>query len=111
MNRDENALRDLRRKGICSGDNRILSQLLLETILAELRPTTRLPTLLNRGRKGVQHLFSYSLPVLSWAQYDPYGGPVEDALTVEMLVILAGVQHLQPRLFNPKLEETPILQF
>lgn len=102
-NKDEHALRDLRRKGICDGDNKILSQLVFESILAELRPTTGLPTLLNGGREGIQQLFRYSLPVLSWTQYDTHGGPVEDALTFEMLVILAGVQRLQTRLFNPKL--------
>lgn len=33
----------------------------------------------------------------------PHGGPTEDALTFELLVILAGVKHLGTRLFNPKL--------
>eukprot|EP00977_Amphora_coffeiformis_P012604 scaffold3161_cov146-Amphora_coffeaeformis.AAC.4 len=101
--KDENALYDLRRKGICDGDNKIISQLLFESILNLLRPATGLPIRLNGGLGGVQQLFAYALPRLSWVQYDAHGGPVEDALTFEVLVILAGVQHLQTRLFNPKL--------
>ncbi|KAL3937605.1 MAG: hypothetical protein SGARI_002058 [Bacillariaceae sp.] len=100
---DEQALYDLRRKGICDADNKIISQLLFESILAPYRPTLRLPTMLNGGLEGVQQLLTYALPSLSWVQYDVHGGPVEDALTFEMLVLLAGVQHLQTRLFNPKL--------
>jgi hypothetical protein len=101
--RDENNLSDLRRKGICDGENRIISQLLFESLLAVLRPATQFPTLLTAGLGGIQQLFKYAQPMLSWAQYDLYGGPIEDTLTFEMLIILAGVQHLGTRLFNPKL--------
>jgi hypothetical protein len=101
--RDENNLYDLRRKGICDGDNRIISQLLFESLLTGLRPATQFPTLLTAGLRGIQQLFMYALPMLSWAEYDLHGGPIEDSLTFEMLIILAGVQHLGTRLFNPKL--------
>ena len=100
---NENALYDLRRKGICDEDNQIISQLLFESILLKLRPSDRLPTQLNAGIDGLCQLFTFALPSLSWTEYDTHGGPVEDALTFEMLIILAGVQHLGTRLFNPKL--------
>jgi hypothetical protein len=101
--RDENNLYDLRRNGICDGDNRIISQLLFESLLAVLRPATQFPTLLTAGLGGIEQLFIYALPMLSWAQYDFHGGPIEVSLTFEMLIILAGVQHLGTRWSNPKL--------
>lgn len=100
---NDNALYDLRRKGICDEDNQIISQLLFESILLKLRPSVRFPTQLNAGIDGLCQLFTFALPSLSWTEYDAHGGPVEDALTFEMLIILAGVQHLGTRLFNPKL--------
>ena len=40
---------------------------------------------------------------MSWEAYNAHGGPVEDALTFELLHILAGVKTLGVMLFNPKL--------
>jgi energy-coupling factor transporter ATP-binding protein EcfA2 len=100
---NDKALYDLRRKGICDNDNHIISQLLFESILLALRPSLHFPTQLNAGIDGIRQLFAFALPSLNWAEYDAHGGPIEDALTFEMLIILAGVQHLGTRLFNPKL--------
>jgi hypothetical protein len=103
---NDNALYDLQRKGICNEENQIVSQLLFESVLLKLRPSVRFPTQLNAGLDGIRQLFTFALPSISWTQYDAHGGPIEDALTFEMLIILAGVQHLGTRLFNPKLINT-----
>ena len=40
---------------------------------------------------------------MQWQQYQSHGGPIEDALTFELLVMLSRVSSLDTRLFNPKL--------
>ena len=100
---DETALLDVQRKGICNSQNKIISQLLFESILLVLRPQINFPTKLNAGLRGVQQLLTFALPVISWEQYNAHGGIVKDALTFELMVVFAGVQQLGSRLFNPKL--------
>jgi len=59
-------------------------------------------TKLNHGITGVQQLLSHTLPKLHWDQYGPHGGPIEDAVTFELLG-LSKVKQVNTRLFNPKL--------
>lgn len=55
------------------------------------------------GVGGISQLLQFALPHLDWVQYMACGGPAEDALTLELLILFAGVSHLTTRLFNPKL--------
>ena len=100
---DPNALYDLRRKGFCDKENKIISQLLFQEFIAKLSPSATLPSRLVAGVDGIRQLLQFALPHLDWTRYMAFGGPVEDALTLELLIILAGVSHLTTRLFNPKL--------
>ena len=100
-NPDENALLDLRKKGVCDAHNKVISQLLFQAILSELRPTGSI--IFGGDIGGVQTLLAYALPKISWTQYQSHGGPVEDALTLEMIIQLSNVKKIETILFQPKL--------
>lgn len=40
---------------------------------------------------------------MKWEHYASHGGPVEDALSFELLFVMAQIPQLSARLFNPKL--------
>ena len=102
--RDDRALVDLRKKGFCDSSGRIISQFLFENFVSFQEGRGPLLVVqLNRGVAGVQQLLSHALPNLNWDQYRPHGGPIEDALTFELLLLLTMVKELGTRLFNPKL--------
>jgi hypothetical protein len=101
--RDEEAVENLARAGFCTDGGQILSDLLLEAHLTGI--TSKWPGVINlkEGLEGVQQLLSYAVPYLDLRPYDEHGGPVEDAITFQVLSRLAGVRQLDTRLFNPKL--------
>lgn len=100
---DPNALYDLQRMGFCNKENKIISQFLFQEFIAKLSPSLTFPSRLVAGVDGICQLLQFALPHLDWARYMVFGGPVEDALTVELLIILAGASQLTTRLFNPEL--------
>ena len=103
-NKDSALLHDLRKKGFCDNEDKIISQLLFESFISQVTPKQTSPfMLLNGGLDGVRQLLIYGLPLMSWDQYKPFGGPVEDALTFELYRILAGVKQLGTHLFNPRM--------
>ena len=101
---DDRAVADLRKKGFCDSNGMIVSQFLFENFVSHQGGKgTLLATKLNHGIAGVQQLLSHTLPKLNWDQYGPHGGPIEDAMTFELLLGLSKVKQLDTRLFNPKL--------
>lgn len=103
---DRTALSLLRRKGLLSDNDKILSYLLLVSIVARTSPKASIAALtesLLPGVAGVRQLFSFALPHLDWSMYNGFGGPTEDALTHEVIVTLYKVPTLTAKIFNPKL--------
>ena len=96
-------LYDLKRKGFCDKDNKVISQLLFQEFVAKISSSHSFSQQLSPGVGGVRQLLQFALPKLNWDQYNAFGGPIEDALTLELLIVLSGVSFLQTRLFNPKL--------
>ena len=99
---DARARLDLQRKGFCDSGGRIISTFLFDNFVSFQQGVG--PSLvgeLNRRVAGVQQLLCCALPKVTWDDYTAHGGPVEDALTFELLLILSEV--LETRLFNPKL--------
>ena len=100
------ALAQLFKRGFCDMNGRVVSPLLLDLQLASL-PSRGVPVALNRtlsrGVAGVQELFSFGTQAMSWDAYEDHGGPVEDALTFELLHVLGRLNTLGVMLFNPKL--------
>lgn len=101
--RDPNALLDLRKKGFCNANFKVVSELLFEQFVAVLSPNTSFNGPLEHGLEGAVQLLKFALPPLQWSMYDPFGGPIEDALTVELLIVLAGARKITTRIYNPKL--------
>ena len=100
---DPTLLYDLKRKGFCDANNKILSEFLFEEFISKISSSHSFKNQLSHGVEGVQELLQFALPNLDWTPYNPFGGPIEDALTLELLIILSGVSYLKTRLFNPKL--------
>lgn len=88
---DPNSAYDLRSKDFCDKDKRIISQLIFQVFIAKLSPSAAFPSRLATGVDGIRQLLQFALPRLDWTRYMAFGGPVEDALTLEVLIILAGV--------------------
>lgn len=103
LNPDVQSLKELKRHGFCDQENKIISQLLFDTFVLSVTGRQPFPERLNAGVGGIHQLLQFALPHLNWDHYNAHGGPVEDALTFELLVILSRVAHLGTRLFNPKL--------
>ena len=103
LNPPASAMKDLRRYGFCDQDNKVISQLLFDAYALSLRGTTPFQGRLEHGVVGVQQLLTFALPSINWEPYNAHGGPIEDAMTFELLLILSRVAHLGTRLFNPKL--------
>ena len=102
--RDARAQFDLKKKGFCDSSGRIISTFLFENFVSfQEGGGPSLLVQLNRGVAGVQQLLCHALPNVTWDEYMPHGGPIEDALTFELLLILSQVKKLGTRLFNPKL--------
>lgn len=104
--RDFEAMEDLQKKGICNKNFELISPLLLEVLTSKTMPpgvASVFQGKLSSGLGGVSELLAYALPALNWNQYDKTGGPTEDALSLEVLVLLNTVPTLSHRLFNPKL--------
>lgn len=97
------SLYDLKRKGFCDADNKVLSEFLFQEFISKISSSHSFNTQLSQGVEGVQQLLQFALPNLDWKPYDPFGGAIEDALTLELLIVLSGVSYLKTRLFNPKL--------
>jgi hypothetical protein len=100
-NPDAHSIKELQRNGFYDESNKIVSQLLFETFIDSITVEKLFPHRLNSGLDGVRQLLEFALPNLSWEQYNPYGGPIEDALSFELLLILSRVSHLSTRLFTP----------
>jgi hypothetical protein len=88
---------------VCDNHDKVLLQLLFDSIILALGPGVPYPHQLNACLAGVQQLIAFALPQLDWTPSAPFGGPIEDVMTVEMLLILSCVQHIGTQLFNPKL--------
>lgn len=98
------ALDALRKKGFVSATgNKVLSYLLLDAYVASLGGADISIPGLKGGLQGINEVLLRSLPGLQWGQYDAHGGPVEDALSFELLAAMANIRELSTRLFNPKL--------
>ena len=103
MNPDAKSLKELQRCGFCDQYNMVISQLLFDAYVQSLTRKEPFPHRLGSGVGGVQQLLQFALPNMNWQQYNAHGGPVEDAMTFELLLILSRVAHLGTQLFNPKL--------
>lgn len=106
---DGTALSLLRRKGILSDDDKIVSYLLLVSIVSRTSPKASIAALKEKlvtGVAGVSQLLSFALPYLDWSMYNAFCGPTEDALTHELIVTLYKVPTLTAKIFNPKLVDT-----
>lgn len=97
----------LRRKGVCTDEDKILSHLLLMSIISRTLPKGSIAATreeLIPGVGGVRQLLVFALPHLNWSMYNAFGGPTEDALTHELIVTLYKVVPiLAAKIFNPKL--------
>jgi hypothetical protein len=102
-NPNDHAVKQLYQNGFYDEGNSLISQLLFETFANSIAGQKTFPQGLNRGLDGVQQLLQFALPNMSWDQYTPFGGPIEDALSFELMLILSRLSHLRTRLFNPKL--------
>ena len=105
-NKDLVQMENLMKKGFCDKNGRIVSQLLFDLYTESMAATVAGPRFgqpLDGGVEGVRQVLAFALPKLRWEQYDAHGGAVEDALTFELMLILARVDKLLTRLFNPKL--------
>ena len=103
---DRSALSLLRKKGILSDDDKIVSYLLLVSIVSRTSPKASIAALTENllpSVAGVRQLLSFALPYLDWSMYNAFGGPTEDALTHEVIVTLYKVPTLTAKIFNPKL--------
>ncbi|KAG7356855.1 AAA domain containing protein [Nitzschia inconspicua] len=104
--RDPNGMIDFKKKGICNSKNEIISFLLLEVLTSRMMVQGFSQVFrgqFSAGLAGVCELLAFALPSLDWSPYNATGGPTEDALSLELIVILNQVQILSHRLFNPKL--------
>lgn len=102
--KDLTSLTNLVRTGFCDDRGKIVSHLLLDIHLRSVMPE-QIAALgsLGPGLESIKKLLTYGLPLMDWSDYDAHGGPIEDALTFELLVTLVQVRQLSSRLFNPKL--------
>jgi len=53
--------------------------------------------------KGIEQVLRFGLPRIKWEDYTSHGGPVESALTFELLYIVSTLKQIDVRLFDPKL--------
>ena len=93
----------LREKGFVSDGNKIISQLLLDAYFLILGPPTYQISDLRGGLEGIEQVLLRTLPGLQWNHYDASGGPIEDALTFELLTLMSRIPQLTTTLYNPKL--------
>lgn len=97
-------LHSLQKKGFVSDTGKVLSRLLLDAYIMSIAPNDSVTiTGLFGGLDGIQQVLQHSLPGLEWSQYARFGGPVEDALSFELLTLIARISQVTTRLFNPKL--------
>ena len=99
-------LEPLQKKGFVSEDGKILSSLLVDAYLASLYKPNTLIANLGAGLEGIAQVLQGTLPGLQWSQYDRFGGPIEDALSFELLSGMARIPQVTARLFNPKLVDS-----
>ena len=94
----------LQKRGFCDQNGNVISMLLFDLYLGGLMTANSCSlTSLSTGVTGVQQLLCWAAPRMSWKQYEAHGGPVEDALTFELLWNLLDAKPLEVMLFNPKL--------
>lgn len=103
LNPDAASLKQLQRYGLCGQDNKVITQLLFDGYVESLTGKKPFPSQLAPGVGGVRQLLEFALPNMHWEHYGRHGGPIEDALTFELMLILSRVAHLGTRLFNTKL--------
>lgn len=102
-NPDAESLKELQRYGFCDQYNKVISQLIFDAYVQSLTGKQPFPRRLAPGVDGVRQLLQFALPTMNWQQYNAHGGPIEEAMTFELMLILSRVAHLGTRLFNPKL--------
>ena len=102
-NPDPSSLTELQQHGLIDQDNAVISQLLFDEYVKSRTGNAVLHDHLAHGIPGVQQLLKFALPNIQWQQYQLHGGPIEDALSFELLLALSHVSALDTRLFNPKL--------
>ena len=103
LNPPSSSLKELQRHGLIDKDNTVISQFLFDEYIKDRTGTAVHHEQLAGGIAGVQQLLKFACPNIQWRQYQVHGGPIEDALTFELLVALSRVSSLDTRLFNPKL--------
>ena len=105
--RDPQILKDLQKKGFCDVHGKIVSPFLFEAFIqaqrGECSTANAVTGTLNSGIEGIRQLLCHALPGLNWDQYTAHGGPIEDALTFELMLGLTVFSRLGTCLFNPKL--------
>lgn len=104
--RDPATLTLLLKKGFCDQNGKIASHLLFDLYVQEMitgSVASRFGQDLEPGVEGVRQALAFAMPKLDWSAYVAHGGPIEDALTFEVLLIFRRIDKLRARLFNPKL--------
>jgi hypothetical protein len=99
---DQDAILRLARAGFCTRQGKLVSQLLLNAHLANLPVGQRVGATLAEGLQGVKQILLFGLPKLDLDSYDTHGGPVEDAITLELIHEVTPLV-LSKKLFQPKL--------
>ena len=103
LNPDRESLLTLQKYGLIDERNTVISQLLFDEYVKSLTGSLIFEEPLAQGIDGVRQLLVLGLSNLQWDQYNANGGPIEDALSFELLFALSSVSNLDTRLFNPKL--------
>ena len=89
MNPDVASMKELRRYGLCDKSNKLMSQLLFDGYVESLTGQQPFGDRLSRGTSGIKQLLRFALPQMNWQPYLSHGGPIEDALTFELMLILS----------------------
>jgi len=100
---DQAAVNRLQRAGFCDSSGRIISRLLADAYLASVSACGSIISDLAPGVEGIEQVLRFGLPRIQWEQYVSHGGPVENALTFELLYVVATLAQIGARLFDPKL--------
>jgi hypothetical protein len=101
--KDEETAKQLESVGFCDNDRRIISCLLVEAYFASLGTNVHFLKDLRGGVDGIEQILMFGLPRMDWQHYDQHGGAVEDALTFELLQVVARLSQIGMSLFSPKL--------